>query len=76
MKQLFRRSALDLHYISELLHFVFAREQGETGIEFSEDTAKTPHIDPCRVGDPKNYLRSSVEPGLDVGINSFVLEAT
>ncbi len=55
--------------------FVLAREQRVPHIEFVKDTAEAPHVDGCVVGDAQHDFWGSVESGLNVGVDLFVLEA-
>lgn len=68
--------SLDLHNATELLLFIFAREEWVSCIELGEDTSQTPHIDSHVVRHAKNNFRRTVETALDVGVYLLVLQTT
>jgi len=46
-----------------------------TDVKFCHNASKRPHVDTTVIGDPQHNLRSSVEPGLNVCVDSFRLES-
>ena len=69
------RYSLNLHHIRELLRLIFAREKWVASVKLCHDTAETPHIDGCGVGNAQYDLWRTIEPGLDIGVDTLVLEA-
>jgi len=69
------RHSNNLHKIRQLFRFIFSRENRLASIQFSHDTAKRPHIDSRRIGNPEDYFGRPVEPRLDIGVDALVLEA-
>lgn len=55
--------------------FTLAGEDRDAREQLGEDAPEGPHVDGGCVGDPKNNLRSTVEPRLNVGVNLLVGEA-
>jgi hypothetical protein len=55
--------------------FVLTGEQRVACRQLGKDASKTPHVDADRVTNAKDDFGGSVEPGLDVGVHSFVFKA-
>lgn len=66
----------NLHDTCQLLLLIFTGEDGVSGVEFSHDTPKTPHVNWHPIGHPKDYLRGSIETTLDIRVYFLILEAT
>ena len=60
----------------QLFSFIRTGEQREACIEFNHDASKTPHINGHCVWNAKDDLRSSIESGLDIGIDFFIQETS
>jgi len=43
-------------------------------VELCHNASKRPHVYTAVVGNPQHYFRSSIEPRLNICVNSFVLE--
>jgi hypothetical protein len=71
-----RGKAHHFHDSTQLVALAVARENWVTNIKLSSDAAETPHIDATVVWNSEHNLGSSVEPGLDVGVNFLVVEGT
>lgn len=63
------------HHHGKLLHLILTWEERETDAELSHYAAEAPHVDSRGVWDTENDLWRSIEAGLDIGVNPFVLEA-
>ena len=66
---------LNLHHICELLRLIFAREKWVASVKLCHDAAETPHVDGRGVGNTQYDLWRTVEPGLDIGVDTLILEA-
>ena len=58
-----------------MVSLVLAREDRVAHCKLSHNAAEAPHVDARRVRNAQDNLRRSVESGLDVGIDAFILEA-
>ena len=67
--------AADFHDVGELVDLVLAREDGVAGVELGHDAPETPHVNGHCVWDTEDYLWSTVESRLDVGVDSLAEEA-
>lgn len=76
IEDMVRRNTPNFHDKGELLHFVFTGENWEACKEFNQNASEAPHVDGSCVRNTQDNLRSSIEPGLNVGVNSFILETT
>lgn len=59
-----------------MFNFVFSWEYWEASVQLRQYAAEAPHVDAHRVRNAQDYLRGAVEPGLDISVYSFILEAT
>ena len=75
-KYIFRGQANDLHNQWQLLLFTLSREEWNTREKFCQNATKAPHIYRSSIWNTQNDLRCSVEPRLDVSVNSLIGEAT
>jgi hypothetical protein len=76
VKQILIWHSLNLHNECELVHFIFTWEQRNPGVKFRQNAPEAPHINRGGVGDAKDDLWSSVEPRLNVSVDTLILEAT
>lgn len=75
LQDLLRRHAQQLHDAGQLVGLVLAGEQRVAGQQLGQDAAEAPHVDGETVARTQDHLWGSVEAGLDVGVDTLVLEA-
>ena len=61
--------------LSQLVHLVLAREERAPQEELGQDAPKTPHVYGHAVSGSQNDLGGSIEPGLNVSVDSLVFVA-
>lgn len=76
IEELLRRQSSNLHDEGELLLFILAREDRVACEELDQDAAEAPHVYRWGVRYAEYDFRGTIEPRLDVGVDSLILEAT
>jgi len=66
------------NHFHDTRHLVMLAVSGKdriSDVKLCHNASKRPHVNTAIVGNPQHNLRSSVEPGLNVCVNSLVLES-
>ena len=61
--------AKHFHNTRKLLLFVFPREDRKTGVKFSQNATKTPHVNCHMIVHAKDNFRRSIETTLNVSVD-------
>lgn len=65
----------DFHDERQLFLLTFSREQRHSSEKLGQDASETPHIDGSCVRNTKDDLRRTIEPRLDVSVNTLICKA-